>query len=222
MDRIARLIAGGISLAAMAGSAMAADLLPEPAPAPDASCFYARIDGGATFHERPNVYKNHGGSKQKALGESLKDTGFIEGGFGCQFTPMFRADIVGGYRFGSKLKDDWNSLDAKLSTGTLFANGYVDFGQFGAFRPYVGAGVGVAFHHLGSVDLPIGSSSGNSTSFAWNAQAGVVFDLTDRLALDVGYRYVDLGKAKSGGPLPFKVDDITAHEARIGLRYSFN
>ncbi|WP_170984209.1 outer membrane protein [Rhodoligotrophos defluvii] len=205
-------------------AALAADLLPPPLPEPvaETSCIYFRVDGGASFHERPNVYKNHGGKKSKAYGEKLKDSGFIEGGVGCQFTPMFRADIVGGYRFDSKLEDKWNSLDAKLSTGTIFANGYVDFDYFGFVKPYVGGGVGVAFHSISNVDKPPFSSSGSSTDFAWNVQAGLAFDVTENIAVDVGYRYVDLGDAKSGGPDHFHVDSITAHEARVGLRFRLN
>lgn len=219
---ISRVLVGAASLFAMTGSVFAADLLPAPEVVQDGSCFYARVDGGMSFHERPNVYKNHTGTKNKALGETLKDSGFIEAGVGCQFTPMFRADVVGGYRFASKMRDDWNSLDAKLSTGTIFANGYIDFDYFGFVVPYVGAGIGAAFHNISNVDRPFGASSGNSTSFAWNVQAGLAFNITDNIALDVGYRYVDLGNARSGGLAPFKVDNITAHEARVGLRYSFN
>ncbi|WP_342640850.1 outer membrane protein [Rhodoligotrophos ferricapiens] len=218
------LIGGGILLASASTAATAADLLPPPLPEPvaEASCLYFRVDGGASFHERPNVYKNHGGKKNKAIGEKLKDSGFVEGGVGCQFTPMFRADIVGGYRFNTKMDNKYNDLDATLSTGTIFANGYIDLDYFGFVKPYVGGGVGVAFHHIGDVDMPILSGSGSSTDFAWNVQAGLAFDVTENIALDVGYRYVDLGDAKSGGKDPFHVDNITAHEARVGIRFKLN
>ena len=220
------VLGAGLVLVSSAGLSWAADLLPAPVPEPvvDASCLYLRIDGGGSFHERPNVYKNHGKyGKSKAYGEKLKDGGFIEGGVGCQFTSMFRADITGGYHFGTGLKDKYNSLDAELSTATIFANGYVDFDMFTDFvTPYIGGGVGVAFHDISDVKRPPLSSSGSNTQFAWNVQAGLVFDVTENIALDVGYRYLDLGDAKSGGPDPFHVDNVVSHEARIGLRYSFN
>ena len=39
---------------------------------------------------------------------------------------------------------------AKISAQTVLANGYIDFGTWGGFTPYVGAGVGIA--RLKSVD----------------------------------------------------------------------
>jgi opacity protein-like surface antigen len=48
---------------------------------------------------------------------------------------------------------------------------------------------------------------------------GVRYDLSPELKIDVGYRYTDLGSAISGGSVPLDVDDLTANEIKIGLRY---
>lgn len=89
----------------------------------------------------------------------------------------------------------------------------------------VGVGVGVA-----NLDVHTEESatrgSGNETNFAWQAGVGLGYQLTDRVNLAVGYRYVDPGTAKyqlRGGGVPqgsnsfFKLDP-EIHEARATLR----
>jgi opacity protein-like surface antigen len=50
----------------------------------------------------------------------------------------------------------------------------------------------------------------------------------DRIVLDVGYRYIDMGRAESGtidtagftNPR-VRLDDLTAHEFKVGIRFAF-
>ncbi len=61
-----------------------------------------------------------------------------------------------------------------------------------------------------------------------NFMAGIGWQVTDRAVLDIGYRYMDYGKAQSGkvdsagfvNPV-VRIDDMTAHEFKVGLRYHF-
>jgi opacity protein-like surface antigen len=58
--------------------------------------------------------------------------------------------------------------------------------------------------------------------------AGIGWQVTDRAVLDLGYRYMNYGKANSGvidsagfvNPM-VRIDDLSAHEVRVGLRYHF-
>jgi opacity protein-like surface antigen len=61
----------------------------------------------------------------------------------------------------------------------------------------------------------------DKVSFAWALMAGFGYQLTDRAILDVGYRYIDMGSAQSSnvGGTRLEVDDMRAHEIKIGLRY---
>ncbi len=63
--------------------------------------------------------------------------------------------------------------------------------------------------------------------------AGTAYQISDRAVLDVGYRYIDMGDVKSkrgnmcntcvggGSQDRLSVDDITAHEFKVGLRIHF-
>ena len=89
----------------------------------------------------------------------------------------------------------------------------------------LGVGVGVA-----NLDADTQESatrgSGNEYNFAWQVGAGLGYQLTDRVNLAVGYRYIDPGTAKyrlRGNGVPqgsnsfFKLDP-EIHEARATLR----
>ncbi|MGP8231993.1 MAG: outer membrane protein [Methylovirgula sp.] len=123
------------------------------------------------------------------------------------------------------------------------ANLYVDLGTWSGFTPYVGGGIGVSriqitsdtnwymsnglpyhittdgfyFNWDRSIDLI-------RYQFAWALMAGVSYAITPELALDVGYRYINLGTISgiqdATGNSYSKVVD--AHEVRLGLRYLFD
>ena len=194
-----------------------------------ASCMYARLDIGGAFPERPSVNAAAvgagggfgGGGATTALGPAIEDTAFIEGGIGCQVVDNLRVDITGGARLRQSLSDPFDTLDAQLRTFTGFVNVYYDITNYGGWTPYLGGGVGIAVHKFSDVVAPVDASFGTEVSFAWNVQAGLSYDLSPNAKIDMGYRLTDLGTATSGGPIPFEVDDLMAHEFKIGVRYHF-
>lgn len=130
----------------------------------------------------------------------------------------------------------------------LLANGYADLGTFAGFTPYVGAGVGATHINWGSttsqafcidgVDACSGAAGGStlggdqSWRFTYALMAGVSYDLSNSLKLDVGYRYSDIAggdlfgtgasEAAFGGSAARGDDDgLQRHELRIGLRFGF-
>ena len=165
----------------------------------------------------------------QAQNEKLADRGFIEGGIGCQLSDTFRVDVTGGYLFKASLHDPYpNSLSANLETYTGFVNMYYDITNYGGFTPYVGGGVGVAYHELTNLTFPAGARDGSNYDFAWHVTAGMSYDLSDSLKLDVAYRYMDLGEARSNSDLghvsgagPIAVRDLHDHQIKVGLRYHF-
>lgn len=173
-------------------------------------------------------------------------------GLGYQFNSWFRADVTGEYRTSSNFKAldrypdaglpggfGFNDFSAKKSEWLFLANGYLDLGTWHGFTPYVGAGLGAAkveirdfrdFNALRNVDAR--APNGGRWNLAWALHAGFAYDLTDQLKLDVGYRFVHLGKGRTGGPpraagaantttQPWVFNDIYSHDVRAGLRWTF-
>ena len=121
-----------------------------------------------------------------------------------------------------------DAMSSSLRTTTLMVNAYYDLGKFGRFVPYVGAGIGAAYHELDNIAFATGATTqingNNDLAFAWSLMAGVGIQLTDRAILDVGYRYIDTGSISSessGTGSRVTLDDLTAHEIKVGLRYHF-
>lgn len=125
-------------------------------------------------------------------------------------------------------------LHTDITTYTAMLNVYHDLGNFNRIVPYVGAGVGVAYNVVDNVYFTenpflLAEIEGQSDlSFAWALMAGIGYQISDRAILDVGYRYIDMGAASSGrvdtagytNPR-VEIDDIAAHEIKVGLRYHF-
>lgn len=125
----------------------------------------------------------------------------------------------------------------------LMANAYLDLGTFAGLTPYVGAGAGayrLEFEGAGfdceprtgyfNCPGPVASGT-DSWRFAYALSAGIAYDLTRSLKLDIGYRYlnVDGGEAytvnstSAAGDLrnfTFEDDGFDRHTIQAGLRYS--
>ena len=126
-----------------------------------------------------------------------------------------------------------------MTAWTLLANAYVDIGHYGVFTPYVGAGIGgtyVRWSDLKNTSCDSGNPSNCDPTethdgkrgwrFTYALMAGTAIDLTCNLKADVGYRFRHVTKGDmfgyklNGGPGYDK--GFYSHEARAGLRYSFN
>lgn len=94
-------------------------------------------------------------------------------------------------------------------------NVYVDLAPYSWFTPYISAGVGLTELEY---NFTYNNSDGESDNykkdrFTWSVGAGLSAKMTNRLNLDVGYRYFDFGKLGDG--------QIHSHEIYGGLRYVF-
>ncbi|MCO4317659.1 porin family protein [Phyllobacterium sp. 21LDTY02-6] len=172
-------------------------------------------------------------------------------GVGYQFNDWLRADVTAQYRgktefsaldyysnpsnpaFGSGT----NEYSAKKSEWLFLANAYADLGTYAGITPYIGAGIGASrntiseFRDVNVLNAGGGYAGSNSEwNLAWALHAGVGIQATERMTIDLGYSYVDLGDAKTGTfyndngstrgeQVTFK--DITSHDFKLGVRYAF-
>ena len=128
-----------------------------------------------------------------------------------------------------------DAYSANLGTALFMANGYVDLGTWCGITPFIGGGVGAAFHNLsGLSDHAVGvagigfARDTNPTNFAWAVMGGLGMNVTPNLKLEVGYRYLDMGRITSN---PIHCSDIlgcfherhsfnvASHDIRLGFRY---
>lgn len=142
-----------------------------------------------------------------------------------------------------------NTYKGNLSSMVALFNGYIDLGTWNCLTPYIGAGIGYASNRIsGMTDQgvnwvdPTGSfssliqptlgtaGSGTKSGVAWALMAGLGYEVNKNLTLEVGYRYLNLGEAQSGGIqnafiaqsyAPLKAKEIDSHDIKIGMRWNF-
>lgn len=205
--------------------------------------WYARLDFGWATHDAPVMVE---GSIFDLTSTSIDDTWTVGGGIGRYFSPNVRADITYDHRFeadvsGTKATGTFPGVRTfGLKSDVILFNVYYDFNVRSHFTPYVGVGLGVVRHETtgGSVpDSGCGPCTVTNVSIDgesnWHAagalMAGVSFALHSRFHVDAGYRFLYLGETRTGaftglvGGAPTTsreatVEDIHAHEFRVGLR----
>jgi opacity protein-like surface antigen len=156
---------------------------------------------------------------------SISPSGLVDIGAGYQVNSWFRGDVTLEFRDGGALQSRYtlndpatktqfaDFLHGSVSSVVAMINGYVSPGTWYGFTPFVGVGVGFAHNSLYGMSnqeqttingVPAGSAggsfgNGSTNNFAWGVMAGLDFNVTETLKLELGYRYLDRGKIGSGG-----------------------
>ena len=180
-------------------------------------------------------------------------------GVGYQFNNWFRVDITGEWRGKANLHGSQNlpsgsafalanqqvgvdNYSGSKSEGVFMANAYVDFGTWWCVTPFVGAGIGTSYNRIsGFRDDGFTFTNGalsNSTfygddagkwNFAWAVYAGLSYQVTHNVSIELAYRYISLGNGMTGptrafdGSVvadPFILKNITSNDIKLGVRWS--
>ncbi len=251
----------GVAAALLSGTPVyAADVYQPPVEAPfveqpvevvEASGWYLRGDVGYAWNDLRGAHYFQGSNSNLVDFDraDVDDSYVLGGGVGYQINSYLRADVTldylgesgfnGSTSGGCGVAVNCVSNDvASMSAWSLLANAYVDLGTYGAFTPYVGAGIGGTRVKWGTLrntscdvtdpsncDPTIEHKGESDWRFTYALMAGTSVDLTCNLKADVGYRFRHInggnmfGYNLNSGPAYDK--DIYVHEARAGLRYSF-
>jgi opacity protein-like surface antigen len=246
---LAALMASGMSV-----PAIAADLVEQPVVvAPVIGGWYLRGYLGMT-NQRLGELRSDLYDYTQAYGwhdkGGFSSSPLFGGGIGYQFNDWIRGDATVEYRGAADFNAlDWvettnstytNEFHAKKSEWLFLANGYVDLGEFGPVIPYVGAGIGASRNTISQFrdinELNGGgawASSDSQWNFAWALHAGLGIKATDRMTIDLGYSFVNLGNARTGVVRNYdpqwdvdndgmKFHRLTSHDLKLGIRYAFN
>lgn len=109
-------------------------------------------------------------------------------------------------------QDSAANHDFEYDIWANFLNAYL-FQEFsGAVAPYVGAGLGLT-GIWGEVDGELD----NAFDLSYQAMVGIWFDLNDRIALDLGFKYVNYGRVEHDTA----VSKVDATQIYLGASYKF-
>jgi opacity protein-like surface antigen len=244
MTRVAALVIAGIASLACAATADAADMRPRrkappppPPPVVEESIPIAVISSG--WYLRGDI-----GYRWYDVSHTVAPTGFPDptdnqlgngfwGGLGSGFkSNALRVDATLDYGSSVNYRGTMfasGDVSAKLQAFSALVNFYYEPYTWDRFTPYIGAGVGTARVKLSdftSPTVPLGTAAPETTQWnlAYALMVGTAFALSRNLALDVGYRYLNLGSVDTAADAAGQVvqlKNIAAHEFRVGLRWTF-
>ena len=112
-------------------------------------------------------------------------------------------------------------LTALFNVQTLQSNLYWDIDTGTAFRPFIGGGMGISFLYADYKVENRSSYSDSTTGFAWNAGAGIAYDLNESVTVDLAYRFAGYGYAEARTHNTTTRNYMTANEFLLGLRLNF-
>jgi opacity protein-like surface antigen len=160
-------------------------------------------------------------------GSNKLGDGFTAGaGVGIK-TRFLRTDFTIDYASPAKYTGSVvapSDVSAKIQSLNFLFNGYLDLGTWHRLTPYIGAGAGAALvtvNDFQSTALPA-SGDHSQWNFAYAGMAGVAWAVAPNVQIDIGYRYLNVGDAHSGGPGEVTFKSVAGHEVRVGLRWSFD
>ena len=181
--------------------------------------------------------------------QDFKSAPFFGIGFGTQCNRWLRWDATAEYRGSSVFfaQDSYpdngggpgtNEFTADIESWAGLVNAYVDVFTWRGITPFVGAGIGVgsvAVKGLKDVNVPNNSvffaDDHTEVNLAWALHAGFAYDVTPQVTLEVAYRYLNLGDAKTDTVTAYdlsssydsvQLDDVHSHDLMLGMRWKLD
>ncbi len=241
--RIALALAATVALPATA--VLAADY--DPPIYVDQAPEYVPVEIGSGWYLRGDVaylpdetYRNVDfGSPTVAYSEEERPV-FASVGFGYHFNDYLRGDINFGILPGNEVAASEENPGVDIATArvensarTAIVNGYVDLGTYVGITPYIGAGIGIMQSKFDAgmayVDLvtPANNTSMADSktqySLAYTLNAGLAYQISKNVAVDLGYQYMsapDAEYARLDSAAAYSIHKgVDNHQVKVGLRY---
>lgn len=257
MRTLKKLIAAGAATV-MSAAAFAADLPPPPPmyvppPVEDFGGWYLRGDIGFSNQQvkrLDNALYYTPGTTVKNTGLGFDSAGIFGLGAGYRFNNWFRADVTGEYRGNANFHGadivSFNGVPTGTNTYTgsksewlVLANVYADLGTWWCITPFVGVGIGGSRNTIsGFTDTGVQDQStafgptASKWNFAWAVHAGLAYQISPSLTMELAYRYVNLGDGITGdmyafdgtnninNPMHFK--GLSSHDLKLGVRWAID
>ena len=142
----------------------------------------------------------------------------FEAGAGVELTPYLRVEAAFSYQPGFAFDGRVNYPDVGQEQpvsgnvkqtsvmGIAYLAPLAALGVAWKVQPFIGGGVGASRNEIGRMTLDFPEETqprysvtpdGTRTDFTWAVTAGLSYDITDALALDLAWRYSDFGKVET-------------------------
>lgn len=168
------------------------------------------------------------------FGVSLQDVDIEASGSVTEddFDFGFGSNVAVGYQLGNGVRlegemayrgnpDSGDGVDGNYNTLAFMGNGFYDFYMTNApIKPYIGAGVGIAT--ASDFSVPGVGKDSPDPAFAYQAMAGISYELSHNSDIIIGYRYFAVP-----GNFSYEISGVSietsydTHNFEIGYRARF-
>jgi len=136
---------------------------------------------------------------------------------GYQFKNSFSTELEFSYKGGDFKPDtiaDVEGLNGDMTTKSFLVNGIYSFNIREFYTPYVGYGIGFAFHEA-NID---GYGDRADTTLAYQLKMGVDMEFSRKLSLLLGYRYFTTNNPEFKG---YFTAESSSHGIEAGVKFHF-
>jgi opacity protein-like surface antigen len=171
----------------------------------------------------------------------LKNDIHFDARVGYQFNANFASDIslMTGHRYAhdytytildpeTKEPTIWNNK-ANVKFLAIAANSYLKANHNKIITPYIGVGIGITRNSISNTkvtDLSHGiegvRTGGAKYNLLWQAMLGAKMKLNDQFDMTIEYKYMDLGKFKTGTDLTYQAEGFKSTEKPSKSRLRIN
>ncbi len=215
------------------------DKVPEIAITTENIPFYAKAYAGVSLgdiHKFDRFDSGDASADYHWKNKGDMDNAFLGGvGLGYRLNDIVRLDGTIEYRAKNTITakdrdfDTTRKYEGDVSSTVFMANAYVDLVTYHDVTPYIGAGLGASANRVSDFEVDngrqtYGAAAKTEWDFAFAIHAGIGVKLSRRVIFDIGYSYSDLGDAKTAGISEngaLKLDHLTSHDVKVGIRYAF-
>lgn len=257
-SRVSILLGAALGLSTLAGAsvpAIAADLdyggsvkdtYAAPPPGPARSWYFKGYLGMQNYDSDELSYEFMATDDIDVVHQDYKSAPFFGIGIGVIRNHWLRFDATAEYRgssvfFAEDINNTFaytNEYTADIESWVGLANAYIDLVTWRGVTPFVGAGIGIAsVKVMGLKDVNVPNNGvafgedNTETNFAWAIHAGLSYDVSSAVTLELGYRYLNLGDAESGTVTAYdgtdsysgvELDDLHSHDLMLGMRWKLD
>lgn len=129
-----------------------------------------------------------------------------------------RGELEYTYRKIDSETDPFTNDKYEFENQSAMYNMYFETCPYCAFSPYLSVGAGATYVSSQYPDANGQTAKSDKTNFTWSVGGGVAIMMTRHTTLDLGYRYLNMGKVKTEIGTKY---EITNQEYYIGFRYTF-
>ena len=129
---------------------------------------------------------------------------------GYQFKNSFSTEL----EFSHKAGDFDSVLSGSVNSNSFLVNGIYSFNIRKYYTPYIGYGMGFAFHEAKIQD----KGNREDMTIAYQLKMGIDIEFSRKLSLLAGYRYFTSNNPKFDG---YFTGETTSHGIEAGVKYHF-